>query len=207
MTTPPQGFRHAVDLLLTNAVRKLPSNLPPERTITELIAIAEHLVALAADMHAEAAYADWVIAEYERVLTPRVDPASLAAAKDRSRTILRTIGTSKPQGDRRDLFILYAPEDRLPIAAPLAVELSKRRVRVAFSEFEAADETDISQLIDSGTRAHDAGVLLVTSNFVRRFGVNQMRVNSNILVVTNAEEQQVLSLAEKVKRWLTTLKH
>ncbi len=33
-----------------------------------------------------------------------------------------------PHIEPRDLFLIYVPEDRLPIAAPLAVELTKRRV-------------------------------------------------------------------------------
>ena len=65
---PPQGFRHAVDLLLKNRARHLPADAEQ---------LARDLVALGEDMKARPEFAAWVIEEYERVLQ-RPAPALLA---------------------------------------------------------------------------------------------------------------------------------
>jgi hypothetical protein len=86
MYLPPQGLRHAVDLLLTNGIR---SAKPPQQ-------LAEELVALADDMKAPPAAAEWFKAEYERLL-------GTGAAGD----ILDRIGQDRAQKmERPDLFLI-----------------------------------------------------------------------------------------------------
>jgi hypothetical protein len=145
---PPQGFRHAVGLLLKNGARKFP--VDAER-------LARDLVALGDDMKALPEFAGWVIAEYERVLQ-RPAPAVLAQlGQNFSR-----------EPEQRDLFLIYVPEDRLPIAAPLAVELVKRRISVAFSEYEVESEVQLASALTHGLNANRAGAVLVTPDFLRR---------------------------------------
>jgi hypothetical protein len=145
---PPQGFRHAVDLLLKNGAR----TVSPDGE-----QLARELVALAADMRASAGWAPWVIDRFERVLQ-RPAPAVLAE--------LGRGETRKTQ--RRDLFLVYVPEDRLPVAAPLAVELVKRGVSVAFSEYEVAHAAELEPALERGLHAHRAGAVVVTPAFSSR---------------------------------------
>ena len=65
----------------------------------------------------------------------------------------------------RDLFLVYAPEDRLPIAAPPAIELPKRRVSVAFADFEVTTSARLTGAIASGLAHHRGGVVLSTRRF------------------------------------------
>src|SRR6476619_4033790 len=89
---PPQGFRHAVDLLLKNRLRA-PS--------VDADALARELVALGDDMKAPPAFAAWVIEEYERVLQRPAPP------------LLARLGSNfASQVQRCDLFLVYVPEDR-----------------------------------------------------------------------------------------------
>jgi hypothetical protein len=142
---PPQGFRHAVDLLLKNRVRHL--HVDAEQLALELVALAE-------DMKAPPEWAAWVIAEYERVLQ-RPAPVSLATLS----------ATKAVVTERCDLFLVYVPEDRLPLAAPLAVELAKRRVKVGFSQYEVESEPALDSAMARGLHACVAGAVLVTPNF------------------------------------------
>ena len=177
---PPQGFRHAVDLLLKNRLRA-PS--------VDAEALARELVALGDDMKAPPEFAAWVIAEFERVVQ-RPAPALLAQ--------LGVTPSSQPA--RRDLFLIYVPEDRLPIAAPLAVELAKRRVRVAFSEYEVESQSQLSAALTRGLAAHRAGALLLTPDFFRR-GLRQppsdpyLTVLRSFLPATTQAEALILWLS------------
>jgi hypothetical protein len=109
-------------------------------------------------MKAPPAAAEWFKAEYERLLGP-------GAAGD----LLDRIGRDRALNmERRDLFLIYVPEDRLPIAGPLAIELTKRRVRVAFSEYEVASRDQLLAAAERGLAHHRAGALLVTSEFERK---------------------------------------
>ena len=72
------------------------------------------------------------------------DRSSPAIVRSRCREVGRR-GDSGARGNAtrgrsttRDLFLIYVPEDRLPLAAPLAIELTKRRVSVAFAGYEVA---------------------------------------------------------------------
>jgi hypothetical protein len=144
---PPQGFRHAVNLLLKNRVRTF-------RTDAE--EVARDLVALGDDMHAPPEFRAWVIAEYERVLQ-RSAPA-----------MLERLGHSRREPEPRDLFLIHVPEDRLPVAAPLAVELAKRRISVAFSGYEVESEAQLASAVSHGLDTNRAGAVLLTPDFLRR---------------------------------------
>jgi hypothetical protein len=145
---PPQGFRHAVDLLLKNRARR------PHGDADQL---ARELVALGKDMKAPPEFAAWIIEEYERVFH---QPAP---------ALLRELGgTPAREPEHRELFLIYVPEDRLPIAAPLAVELAKRRVSVAFAEYEVDSATQLTTALARGRRIHRAGAVLVTPAFLHR---------------------------------------
>ena len=148
MWIPPHGFRHAVDLLLRNGLRA--SKTPPE--------LAEDLVALADDMKAPPAAAAWVAAEFERLVG-----RDFQAGKTFNR-----IGEGRADAEPRDLFLIYVPEDRLSIAGPLAVELAKRRVNVAFSEYEAATREELDAALKRGLATNLAGALLATPEFERK---------------------------------------
>jgi len=182
---PPQGFRHAVDLLLKNRLRTPP--VDPEQ-------LARDLVALGSDMKAPPSFAAWVIEEYERVL---LQPAP---------SVLSQFGGTLPrQPERRDLFLVYVPEDRLPLAAPLAVELAKRRVSVAFSEFEVESAEQLAAAISEGLRVHRAGALLLTPDFLRR-GLSRPRVDErlSVLAQTLSSPAQAEGLVVWLSRFHTT---
>jgi hypothetical protein len=176
---PSQGFRHAATLLLTNNLRMLPHDGSPALVAEVLTQLARDLVAVAGDTRASPDVRDWVINEYtaalDRVLqafSHRADSDFLRLIEDvRSRgvAILADIGTHSPTDvEPRDLFVMYVPEDRLPIAAPLAIELAKRRFTVAFSEYEIATIEQMTEGLDRGASRHRAGILLVTPEFLRK---------------------------------------
>ena len=177
---PPQGFRHAVDLLLKNRVRTLQAD--PEQ-------LARDLVALGDDMRARPEFAAWVIAEYERVLQ---QPAP---------ALLAQLGRKlAPEPERRDLFLIYVPEDRLPVAAPLAVELAKRRVSVAFSEFEVESEPQLASAVTRGLQCHRAGALLLTPDFLRR-GLSQPPSDGRLTMLSRTIAS--VAQAEALVLWLS----
>jgi hypothetical protein len=176
---PSQGFRHAATLLLTNSLRLMPHDGSPALVAEVLTQIARDLVALADDTRASADVRDWVINEYtgalDRVLqafSHRLDADFQRLFEDvrgRAVEILTGIGTHSPADiGPRDLFVMYVPEDRLPIAAPLAIELTKRRFTVAFSEYEIATIEQMTERLDCGVSHHRAGILLVTPEFLRK---------------------------------------
>jgi hypothetical protein len=176
---PSQGFRHAASLLLTNNLRMLPHDGSPALVAEVLTQLARDLVALAEDTRASVDARDWVINEYtgalDRVLqafSHRADADFLRLFDDvrgRAVEILADIGTHSPADiEPRDLFVMYVPEDRLPIAAPLAIELTKRRFTVAFSEYEISSIEQMTEGLDRGAGRHRAGILLVTPEFLRK---------------------------------------
>ena len=176
---PSQGFRHAATLLLSNSLRMLPHDGSPTLVAEVLAQIARDLVALADDTRASAEVRDWTINEYTGALdrvrqtcSHRVDAdfvRLLEATRERAAEILADIGKHSPADtDPRDLFLMYVPEDRLPVAAPLAIELTKRRFTVAFSEYEIATMEQMTERLDAGASRHRAGILLVTPEFLRK---------------------------------------
>jgi hypothetical protein len=179
MFLPSQGFRHAATLLLTNSIRSLPPDRSPTIVDEALQRLARDLVALAEDMNAPAEAADWTAEEYRRtlerasqMLSHRADADVqhvLESARVRSAAIREAIGrTGTPNNAHRDLFLMYVPEDRLPVAAPLAIELIKRRFSVAFSDFEVTTNDEMIEGIERGLKRHRAGLLLNTAAVARK---------------------------------------
>lgn len=181
MVIPPQGFRHAVDLLLRNGARRRPVNAEQ---------LANDLVALGDDMHAPPGFGEWVAAEYQRVLhCPAPD-------------VLRAFGaTWSPEAGRRDFFLIYVPEDRLSIAGPLAVELAKRRLSVAFSEYEVASRDELDAAVARGLACNRAGALLVTPEFGRKpwhYEPNQPRL------WLLRDHDRPVAMADQLATWLSS---
>jgi hypothetical protein len=85
------------------------------------------------------------------------------------------VAARHPVVESRDLFLVYVPEDRLPVAAPLGVELTKRRVSVAL-DYEVATGPQLSAALEHGLEHHRGGVVLRTGAFERiewGFGVQE----------------------------------
>jgi len=179
---PPQGFRHAVDLLLKNRARQ--ADVDPEQLARDLIALAE-------DMKAPPEFGPWVIEEYERLLQRRA-PAVLDVL---GRTVVRS-------PERRDVFLVYVPEDRLPIAAPLGVELAKRGISVAFSEYEVESEPQLAAALARGLLAHRAGAVLATSGFLRR-GLIRPEPADRLAILGHTTSPT--AEAEGLTRWLSKI--
>ncbi len=167
MFIPPQGFRHAAALLLTNRVRAIPHDASPHLIADALARLADELVALAADTRVSAEAKDWLRDEYGRAIDRLPHAFDVAAAKAHAGLVIARVSAGTRETERRDLFLVYVPEDRLPLAAPLAIELTKRRVSVAFSEYEVGSQEELATAVEHGMANHGAGVLLQTLGFER----------------------------------------
>ena len=167
MFIPAHGFRHAATLLLTNSARAIPADASPETTSTAVNRLAHELVALADDTHAPAEASAWLIAEINTVIDRLPQSFDRHAAKADAAAVLARVASRAPHSEPRDLFLIYVPEDRLPVAAPLAVELTKRRVSVAFAEYEVATAEQLVAAIAHGLAHHRGGVVLRTKAFDR----------------------------------------
>ena len=212
MFTPSHGFRHAATLLLTNSIRTLPHDGSPALIAEVLRRLARDLVALADDMRAPADAVEWTTEEYRKMLDRAshtfshrgdADFAHLfEMAQTHGTEILEAIGKNRvPESDARDLFLMYVPEDRLPVAAPLAIELAKRRFSVAFSEYEVTTSDQMHEGIQHGLGRHRAGVLLATREVARKGWAlpeetDRFRVLRPVIAVATANELAV---------WLATL--
>ncbi|MEO5740527.1 MAG: hypothetical protein ABIS29_08035 [Vicinamibacterales bacterium] len=164
---PPQGFRHAATLLLTNSVREIPAHATPEAMRTELERLTHELVALAGDTRAPAQASDWLIEAFNTTIERLPQRFDREAAKSAGAAVLARVGSRAPVVDTRDLFLVYVSEDRLTIAAPLAVELAKRRVSIAFADYEVATAQQFSEAMAHGIAHHRGGVVLHTRAFDR----------------------------------------
>ena len=167
MFVPSQGFRHAATLLIANSVRAIPVNASPEETRTAIERLAQGLVSLADDMRVTAEASEWVAAElnttidrlpqsFDREESKSVSVAILARMTERARPVVAS-----------DLFLIYSPQDRLPLAAPLAVELMKRRVSVAFAGYEVATADEFANAVAHGLAHHRGGIVLWTGSLER----------------------------------------
>jgi hypothetical protein len=164
---PAQGFRHAATLFLTNSARAIPADASPEETRRALERLAHGLVSLADDMRVAADASEWVVAEFNATIERLPHSLDREGAKSAGAAILASIGTRARQVPARDLFLIYAPPDRLPLAAPLAIELEKRRVSVAFAGYEVASAAEFSTAMAHGLAHHRGGVVLWTGSFER----------------------------------------
>jgi hypothetical protein len=212
MPLPSQGFRHAATLLLTNSIRSLPHDGSPALIAEVFGRLARDLVALADDMRAPAEAVEWTSEEYRKTLDRASQTFSHRADADfahlfdmaqaRGAEILEAIGkNSVRDSEARDLFLMYVPEDRLPVAAPLAIELTKRRFSVAFSDYEVATPDEMHESIQRGLTHHRAGILLATREVARKGwklpeATDRFRVVRPVTAVAAADELAI---------WLRTL--
>jgi hypothetical protein len=198
---PPQGFRHAVTLLLTNSARAIPADASPETTRAAIERLARELVALAGDMRASDDASDWLIAELNTTINRLPQSFDRAAARTAGAAVLAQVTLRTPEIERRDLFLIYVPDDRLPVAAPLAVELTKRRVSVAFAGHEVATAEQLSAAIADGLTHHRGGVVLLTKAF-ERAQWQPLPSGSDRLQILRQPDMlsQVADLAEWVKQ-------
>ena len=167
MSVVAQGFRHAATLLVTNRVRAIPADAPPALIHSALERLARDLVGLAEDTRAPASVSEWLVSQLHDTIDRLPQSFDRGAAKSAGAAILSRVGSLARSIDARDLFVIYVPEDRLPIAAPLAIELTKRRVSVAFAEYEVTDAPQFSAALAHGLAHHHGGIVLWTSAFER----------------------------------------
>jgi hypothetical protein len=186
MIVPPQGFRHAVALFVDKGTREIPAHASGEEVADALERLARHLLALAHDMRAGADYEGWIIAEYERATARMPQPFDRAAVVARAAAILADCRTGQAI-EPRDLFLVYMSEDRLPIAAPLAVELVKRRISVAFSDYEVATKEQLSAALEHGLAHHGAGAILWSQAFERSRWDVSITDGNRLLIVRGTE--------------------
>ena len=200
MFIPAQGFRHAATLLLTNGVRAIPADASPETTRAALNRLANELVALADDTRAPAEASAWLIAEMNAVIDRLPQSFDREAAKADSAALVVRVASRAPRIEPRDLFVIYVPEDRLPLAAPLAVELTKRRVSVAFAEYEVASGEQLTAAVAHGLAHHRGGVVLRTQAFDRGQWPS-LPVNDRVRIVRDpADPSTVIDLASWASR-------
>jgi len=203
MFIPSQGFRHAATLLLTNSARAIPVDAPPEATRAALERLAHELVALADDMRTSAEASDWLIAELTTTIEQLPQSFDRAAAKAAGAAVLARVAARTPENEHRDLFLIYVPEDRLPIAAPLAIELSKRRVSVAFADYEVATAEQFSAALAHGLAHHRGGVVLFTKAFARAEWPHLPPVSDRLQIL---RQPYVPSLAAELSEWVQRLR-
>jgi len=166
--SPPQGFRHAVALLIDRWLRGVPAAVAPEDVAASVPRLARELAALARDMRAGAEAGPWLVAEFTRTLDRLPQAFDRTTALANGAAILSAVGQQHAPMDPRDLFLVYAPEDRLPIAAPLAVELTKQRISVAFADYEVGSADDLTAMVQRGLEIHRGGAVLSTQALARR---------------------------------------
>jgi hypothetical protein len=162
-----QGFRHAATLLLVNRIRAIPGDATAASIGPILSQLAEDLVALCVDTRVSADAKPWLIDEYARAIRRLPHTFDVDAAEQHAANVFERVAAERPEIVRRDLFLIYVPEDRLPIAAPLAIELTKRRISVAFSGYEVETIEQVENAVTHGLTHHGAGVLLRTRAFDR----------------------------------------
>jgi hypothetical protein len=193
MYIPSQGFRHAAALLMTKSARAIPAGASPESVRTALERLAHDLVALADDMRAQAGASAWVAAELNTTIDRLSQSFDREDAKAAAAAVLARLSSRTPHLESRDLFLIYVPEDRLPVAAPLAVELSKRRVSVAFAGFEVATAEQFAAAVADGLARHRAGVVLCTHAFERMQSRPVASGNDRIRILRHPDSPSVVS--------------
>ena len=154
-------------LLLTSRARAIFGEASPDAALLAVDRLARDLVALADDMRAPAESTAWMTEEFNRTVDRLPQTFDRAAAKAAGAAVLASTSSHSPSVESRDLFLIYVPEDRLPIAAPIAIELTKRRVSVAFSDFEVSSAAQFAAAVTTGLAHHRRGAVLATPAFDR----------------------------------------
>jgi uncharacterized protein YuzE len=104
--------------------------------------------------------ARWVI-ERDGVLVVTV-PERIESTAEDLEPALQAVASD---GDRRDVFISHATEDKDAIARPLAEELRSRGVSVWFDEYELGLGDSLRRKIGDGLRHSRVGVVILSPNF------------------------------------------
>jgi hypothetical protein len=193
MFVPPQGFRHAATLLLANSTRAIPVDASAEVIRGALERLANDLVGLADDTRAPVEVAAWLIAELNTTIDRLPQSFDREPAKSSSAAILARAGSRQPDIPPCDLFLIYAPEDRLPVAAPLAIELTKRHVSVAFADYEVATAQQLTEAVAHGLAHHQCGVVLWTRALERAQPQLPTPDNDRIRILRQTESRAVVS--------------
>jgi hypothetical protein len=111
------------------------------------------------------------------------------------------VAARTPAIEPRDLFLIYVPEDRLPVAAPLAVELTKRRVSVAFADYEVATAQQFEMAIAHGLVRHLGGIMLWTGAFERAGWQPDPPVSDRLRILRrSADPSDVSDLAQWARK-------
>lgn len=201
---PSHGFRHAATLLLTSRARAIPPNASSDEVANATAQLARDLVALADDTRAPAETPAWLIDEFHRTVDRLPYVFDRARAKQTGAAILGDIGRrARHHGQSRDLFLIYVPEDRLPIAGPLAVELTKRHVSVAFAEYAVASKAELSAAIGRGLADHRGGVILWTPVFERTTGAHPPHATTRLRVL---RPPTLAPAVGELMAWVVTLR-
>lgn len=101
--------------------------------------------------------------------SPPSSTASYTAEEVRALTPIRiSIEQRSNQGDRYDIFLCHAWDDRREIAVDLNKALEQAGVSVWFSEKNLQLGTNMMREIDRGLAKSRAGIVLVTANFIKR---------------------------------------
>jgi hypothetical protein len=166
--TPRSGLRHAARLLLTSRARALSSDTARRDIAPALEQLAHDLVALARDMRAGGDAGPWLLEEYRRTIEQLPFGLDGDEHMARAEAIIGGVASLRFAVDRRDLFIIHVPEDRVALAAPLAIELIKRRLTVALVEYEVAVADELPAAVQRGLTEHRAGIILRTRDYQRR---------------------------------------
>lgn len=165
---PSHGLRHAATLLITQSLSSIPLTAPPSSVEAALTRLVHDLVALVADVRGSPDALPWLISELNQAFDRLPHEFDRHHIKAEAANILGEADVANVALPPRDLFLVYVPADRLPVAAPLAVELTKRRLTIAFAEYEVASADELAAAISRGLRCHRRGVLLKTREFDRQ---------------------------------------
>ena len=200
---PPQGFRHAATLLLTNSVRAIPADASSDAVGVALERLARELVELTDDMRAHGSASEWLINEFNITIDRLPNVFDRSRIKSMASVILAPAAWRTPDIESRDLFLVYVPEDRLAIAAPLAIELTKRRVSVAFADYEVATAPQLADTIAHGLDRHRGGAVLWTKIFERTHGQPQIPLNDRVRILPHAGNDSTVT---DLIRWASELR-
>lgn len=164
---PSQGFRHAAALLLANRIRDISAERSADAIRSAVERLAHELIALAEDMHVRGGASQWLINELDTTIQRLPHVFNRDEVRQVVASIVKRVPLPQPNVEPLDLFLVYVPEDRLPLAAPLAIELVKRRVTIAIAEYEVTTAEHTTAALAYGLAHHRGGVLLLTQAFER----------------------------------------